>query len=64
MPKAKKNKVTLDKRKRLPKMNTMKTKITFKQVAQSVRKMGNRPSVAFTPKVKKSSRTAWKREIE
>lgn len=42
----------------------MKTKVSSREVAKSVRKTGNRPSVAFTPKVKRNSRTAWKREIE
>jgi hypothetical protein len=55
---------TLDKAKRLPRIHRMKTKVSSREVAKSVRKTGNRPSVAFTPKVKRNSRTAWKREIE
>jgi len=42
----------------------MKAKISNAEVAKSIRKMGNRPSIAFTSKVKKFNRTAWKREAE
>jgi ATP sulfurylase len=63
MAKRKKRK-TLDKAKRLPKVNRMKAKITSTEIAKSIRKTGNRPSMVITPKVKRTTRTAWKREIE
>lgn len=63
MGKTKKRK-TLDKAKRLPRIHRMKAKITNAEIAKGIRKTGNRPSVAFTPKSKKFSRTAWKREAE
>lgn len=63
MAKPKKRK-TLDKRKRLPRINRMKAKITAAEIAKGIRKTGNRPSVVIIPKVKRTTRTAWKREIE
>lgn len=44
----------------------MKNKVTFAQVLLSVRKVGGRPSVAFSSKkVKaKAERSAWKKEQE
>lgn len=63
MGKTKKRK-TLDKAKRLPRIHRMKTKITNAEIAKGIRKTGNRPSVVIVPKVKRTSRTAWKREIE
>lgn len=45
-------------------MNRMKAKITAAEIAKGIRKTGNRPSVVIIPKVKRTTRTAWKREIE
>lgn len=42
----------------------MKNKVTFTQVLLSVRKVGGRASVAFTPKKAKvkNDRNAWRKE--